>query len=564
MLPFMMNRDYSGIGWWMLWNAWTAAGFIVMLLRDELPAALVPASILITNSLMMAGAIFLYIGITRFVGRMESSRLVWIDAGLFLLATVFFIFVLRDDALRTMTLYICAAVLSFATARSLLQHQQPAFSSSATFVAVVLLVQGSYLTLRSLANLTFAPIDPVFTVSAFQTATFLIILITGTLTAAGLIIMVFQRANAETRLVREQFELIFNLGPDASLITRLADDTIINVNEGFSTLTGFTRSEAVGRSIISLGLWENTDDYRRLIEELSSSDICGYYVAPLGTRDGRRINCTLSTSKAVISGMPHIISVLRDNTERRRLAEERQRVTRMEALGQMAGGIADEFDELLSDISGSVSLAGLEALPGSGVQKRLEEAQRHLSAAHEKLQRMQVFSGGLPPATSSVPLSELLQDIVAFAVRDSNVKCTLVIPFALWPVEVDRGQLSQALNDLLRYLRRSIIEGRTIEVAAENLSLNQAQSDELQLPNGKGNYVRIEMVCRSLDIKREQIERIFDPFFPAGPGGLGLAAAFSIARRHGGHLTAASSPGAGITFYLYLPAGGRDKQGHGL
>jgi len=214
LIPFPLNKTYRGIGWWVLWSAANGAGFLFMLSRDIVPDEMVPASILLTNALLLAGQIFLYTGIMRFLVRKENRLVIIAVSVVFVLSTIYVMYVSEDAAARTLILYTAVAIFSFMAAQGLFAHKQRAFAASANFIAAVLFILGCYLALRSLAAITIAPIDPVFTSSLMQAATFLISLIAGTLCMAGLIIMVFQRANAELR------EVISSLQADLAWLTR--------------------------------------------------------------------------------------------------------------------------------------------------------------------------------------------------------------------------------------------------------------------------------------------------------------------------------------------------------
>jgi PAS domain S-box-containing protein len=556
-LPFMLNKTYRGIGWWVLWGAATAAGFLFMLSRDIVPVDLVPASIFLTNVLLLAGQIFLYTGIIRFLDKRENRWLIISVSAVFVFSTIYVLYVSGDAAARALILYAAAAIFSFMAAQGLFAHKQRTFAASAGFVAVILLIHGSYFALRALAAITIAPIDPVFTPTLLQAATFVVTLITGTLCVAGLIIMVFQRASAEMRETKEQFELIFNTGPDASMITRLDDRIIVNINEGFTALTGFTREEAIGKSSLDLNLWKDAADRQNVVNQLAAQGFCDNHEAVFQMKDGSRITGTISARIITLQGVRHMISVVHDITERRHMEEEGQRISKLEALGQLSQGIANGFNDRLADILGNISLARMEAAPGSDIYNRLEEAGKAVLGAKDLTGQLLTFSQAVAPVKKSVSVADLLRDTTGFALRGSNVKCHLSIPDGLWHAEIDRGQVSQAVHNLVTNARQAMPAGGTIEITAVNMTLGETQDTGKGLPLREGNYVRISVTDNGSGITAEHMDKIFDPFFMTGQqdgGGLGLAVSFAIARQHGGHLCVESEPGSGSSFFLYLPA----------
>jgi len=562
-LQFRLNKNYRGTGWWLLWGLCMAAGFMALLSRDFVPSWLAPLTILTANALLIMGLVFLYVGVIRFTERKENLTLAGIAFAAFLLVTIYAIFIVQHENIRVVALYLSVVLFCFLSARGLFLYRTADYGTSAAFTAAVLLAEGAYFLIRSIAAVIDVPVDPVFTPTPWQAVTTLLAALAGLLTTFGLVIMVGQRSNSEMRRSREEFELIFNTGPRASVITRLQDDVIIHTNQRFDELTGFSRTETEGRAILELGLWQNHADYHNLHKELAKKELVGYFMAPLTARDGRRIDCILSARAVTIGGLPHAISIIYDVTERRRQDEDRQRIERLEALGQMAGGIAGEFEGLFSEALGIITLAGIEARHGSTLKGHLEKAEKALLNASQKLRQLQLFSRSEPPSRSSTNIGEVLRDTVSFVLRGSDTVCRLTLPTDLWPAVIDRGQISQVINHLASRARQAMSGRGTIEVTATNLTVTSNWVNP-SLPGG--TYLKISIIDHGPGLSREQLDRIFDPFSAAAEGGLGLAACFAIMRNHGGYLEAESGTG-GTIFNLYLPArqtgpdaeeGGRD------
>ncbi len=324
-LQYLLNKTYRGIGWWLLWSASTAAGFLCMLLRDVVPVGLISASILFTNALLLAGQIFLYIGILRFLAKQEKRGIIIAVFSVFILSTLYVLYVNKDDNARTLIFYAAAAIFLLLAAQGLFVNKARSFTASATFISAVLFIHGCFFALRTVAAIIIGPIDSVFTPTLIQTASFLVSLVAGSLCTFGLIIMVNQRSNAEMREAREQFELIFNTGPDATLITRPKDGLIVNINEGFTALTGYTRDETVGKSNLEINLWTNPADRQNVVSELGKKGFCDNYEAIFQLKDGSQIDGTISAKIITLQGVQHIISVTRDITARKRAEQALQR-----------------------------------------------------------------------------------------------------------------------------------------------------------------------------------------------------------------------------------------------
>ena len=248
--------------------------------------------------------------------------------------------------------------------------------------------------------------------------------------------------------------------------------------------------------------------------------------------------------------------VARDITDRKRLEEEQQRVDKLESVGLLAGGIAHDFNNILTSILGNISLASMEAAPGSELQNSLEQAEKASLRAKALTVQLLTFSKGGAPVLKLASLTQLLKDTAGFALSGSNVKCHFSIPTGLWHAEIDEGQVSQVIHNLVINARQAMPAGGSIEISAENIALSETQSLGRGLPLKSGDYIRIAVADHGTGIPGDHLEKIFDPFFTTKQkgNGMGLAISFSIARQHGGHISVESELGTGSTFYLYLPA----------
>jgi two-component system cell cycle sensor histidine kinase/response regulator CckA len=248
--------------------------------------------------------------------------------------------------------------------------------------------------------------------------------------------------------------------------------------------------------------------------------------------------------------------LMTDITDRRRLEEKRQMVEKLESVGLLAGGIAHDFNNILTSIVGNISLARMDAAPGSELFESLEQAEKASQRATALTKQLLTFSKGGAPVKNLASLAEILKDTAGFALSGSNVKCHLSIPDDLWHAEIDAGQVSQVIHNLVLNAQQAMPGGGSIELSAENLSLSAVQGSGEGLPIKEGNYIRVAVTDHGNGISAENIDKIFDPFFSTKQdgSGLGLATSFSIARQHSGHISVDSRLGSGSTFCLYLPA----------
>jgi PAS domain S-box-containing protein len=241
-----------------------------------------------------------------------------------------------------------------------------------------------------------------------------------------------------------------------------------------------------------------------------------------------------------------------DITEKQKMEEEIRKAEHLESLGLLAAGIAHDFNNLLAGIFGYVGLA--REIGGSNAQVKdcLDKAMVVFGQAKSLTQQLLTFAKGGSPVRRLASISELLTDLSSFVLSGANVKPDLSLPADLWACEVDAGQLSEVFNNILINAQQAMPDGGTIFIAAENARVKEGR----EIPCKGGNYVRISIRDTGIGIPRKHLDRIFDPFFTTKKrgSGLGLAIAYSIIKKHEGHIGISSEQGKGTQVVVHLPA----------
>jgi two-component system, cell cycle sensor histidine kinase and response regulator CckA len=277
-----------------------------------------------------------------------------------------------------------------------------------------------------------------------------------------------------------------------------------------------------------------------------------HYRLPIGGREAwyqARI-AALKDPQGARSGYT---AVIRDITEKNRMENELLRAQNLESLGVLAGGIAHDFNNILTAILGNVNLAKVLVGQEHDAFEKLEKAEQASEIAQGLAQQLLTFSHGGTPVKKPGSLVRILQDAVEMTLRGSGVQCELDLPGDLLPVEVDRGQMHQVFHNLILNAAQAMPSGGILRIGAGNAQVTFTED----LPLAPGKYVKITVKDQGDGIAPEHLGRVFDPYFTTRKmgTGLGLASAFSIVRKHGGHITVDSVRGQGSTFTLYLPAG---------
>jgi len=224
---------------------------------------------------------------------------------------------------------------------------------------------------------------------------------------------------------------------------------------------------------------------------------------------------------------------------------------KLEASGALVRGITHDFNNILATMMGNISLAQLH-VGDEEIGTILADLEKAALGARKLTRQLQALAGDGPPARRKVPAGNLATDSAELALHGSNISCRYNVPDGLWPVEVEESLMRQAISNIVMNAREASPEGGRIYVEVENLHV----ALQGRLPVGEGNWCRIVIRDRGRGIPREEIGRIFDPNFTTKKkgSGLGLPAAWSIIRRHDGHIEIDSTPGEGTTVTVYLPA----------
>lgn len=373
-----------------------------------------------------------------------------------------------------------------------------------------------------------------------------------------------ERRRTERALAHERERLAVTLASIADgVITTDVDGRITLMNPVAEALTGYARDAAVGRALKEVYVALDPETRARL-------DPLGGVLTGRGEDAGVQRDRILASPKGVERVVAESVAPLRDRdgnvvgavlafrdvTRQRQTEEELLRTSKLESLGVLAGGLAHDFNNLLASILGHLSLIEDDRSDAEEVRHAVSEALGAARRARALTHRFLTFSRGGAPVRTPASVEALVRRAVEMIPPETSRRYDLRFEDGLHPVEVDVDQVGQALNAVLVNACQASADDGVVRVLCQNVRLTPGAGTHRALPLADGDYVRITVRDEGAGIESEHMARIFDPYFSTRPGGrgLGLATAFSILRKHGGHIAAASRPGAGSRFDLYLPA----------
>jgi len=245
---------------------------------------------------------------------------------------------------------------------------------------------------------------------------------------------------------------------------------------------------------------------------------------------------------------------IRDITDLVRYEEELIKTAKYESLSIFAGGIAHDFNNMLSAILGNISIIEQLSPDNERVLKATERSQKAVMKARDLTTQLLAFSKGGAPVKASTSLINIIKDTAEFVLSGSPIRCNFEFENDLHNALIDQTQISQVIHNIILNARQAIKGQGTITITAKNVTL-----DNPELPV-KGDFIEISIHDTGEGIPTDIMPYIFDPFFTTRDGGhgLGLSIAYSIVKKHDGHITVNSSK-EGTLFKIYLPVALTDE-----
>jgi PAS domain S-box-containing protein len=357
------------------------------------------------------------------------------------------------------------------------------------------------------------------------------------------------------------------------IFTTDAEGVITFVNPEFTRLYGYASSEVVGKTtprILKSGK-HTQEEYELLWKTILAKRVAKDEVTNK-TKDGgfivvERFVSPILDDRGNIAGF---LAVQRDMTERRRAQEEKAQIEaqlvlaqKMEAIGTLAGGVAHDFNNILTAIQGYTDLALMKVPEDDPLRHNLTEVRKASERAANLTRQLLLFSQRQAVVQKPVDLNRVVTDLLKMLGRivGEHYKLETNLEADLWTVNADSGQIEQVIMNLVVNARDAMPGGGEISIATENVGAD----DEFyrQHPHARpGQLVCLSVSDNGVGMEDETLARIFEPFFTTkAPGkgtGLGLAVVHGIVTKHSGWIDVESEPGKGSTFRVFLPAASKE------
>jgi len=364
-----------------------------------------------------------------------------------------------------------------------------------------------------------------------------------------------QRAEEAMHQNEKRFRDIFESSPDAIFVEDLQGN-VVDVNPAACRLHGASREELIGKNAVDLVPPEAREEVLRNFPKIVKGEITRVEATGL-SKDGYAMPVAISASRIEYQNVPSLLLHVRDMSEQKRLQEQFLQAQKMEAVGRLAGGIAHDFNNLLTAIIGYNELLLMSLDEADPLRRCAEEVRRAAERATNLTRQLLAFSRKQKLRPRVIDLNAVvleMEKMIRRLIGDDVELITTPAPEAAC-AKADPTQIEQVLVNLAVNARDAMPQGGRLSIELHAVAIDEDEKNAHDL--AAGEHVLLRVSDTGTGMSEEVRKRLFEPFFTTkeeGKGtGLGLATCYGIVQQSGGKIVCESKPGAGATFFIYLP-----------
>lgn len=364
------------------------------------------------------------------------------------------------------------------------------------------------------------------------------------------------------RRSEEKYRTLVEHSSDSIMIHR--DGVIVFANRTAMELTGYGTGELIGNSVLNFVSPEfEALVLRNMTNRISGKDVPSIYNIEMLRKDGNTIPVEVNVSGLEFDGERAWMFFIRDLSDRQVLEEQLKQAQKMEAVGQLAGGMAHDFNNILQVINGYTELAETVLEDDHPVRDMIQQISDASGRAGELVKHLLLFSRNKIIVTSVMDLNQIISEHLAMLERITDENITMRFNPSSEPVYVnaDHSMMGQILLNICNNSRDAMPDGGDITINTERVYLN-SEFCEANPSAQPGYYGMLSISDTGHGIDPDILDRIFEPFFStkgitAGTG-LGLSSVYGIVTQHDGLIIAGNQPDGGARFSIYLPVADRN------
>jgi two-component system, cell cycle sensor histidine kinase and response regulator CckA len=367
-----------------------------------------------------------------------------------------------------------------------------------------------------------------------------------------------KRAEEQLRKSEDRFSKAFRQSPLAITISTQADGMYLDANESFLTMTGYAREDVVGHTSLELGVWALPSLRADFLQQLLEGDKVRRRRMEFRTSTAETREAELSWEEIEVDGQPCILAFMRDITETQRLEAQFLQAQKMEAVGRLAGGVAHDFNNMLSVIIGYSDLSVDLVASDSPVKRHLAQIKKASERAALLTRQLLAFSRQQVIFPRILNLNEVVNNVTTMLLRmvGDSISVSFRPTTPIGSIKADPGQIEQILMNLVVNSRDAMPHGGEITIETAHAELDEHYVAE-HPGSQTGRHVILAVSDNGCGIEEAIKCKIFEPFFTTkgiGQGtGLGLSTVYGIVTQSKGSICVDSEVGKGTKFTIYFP-----------
>lgn len=352
---------------------------------------------------------------------------------------------------------------------------------------------------------------------------------------------------------------LFDLSPLAIVISSFDSGIIREINNTFSVNFGYTDDIVIGKSGDELGLWIENDEREQFLSLMRKQQVISRFTTEIKTLTGEKRSVQLYSTIIDYKNEKCMLIVFLDVTEQKRMEDQIRQSQKMDVIGQMAGGVAHDFNNMLTAIIGSAEMMERLISGNSAAMKLLETIQKAASRSAELTKQLLAFSRKGYKNIVQIYIDATIKDMISLLERtiDKKIRIETKLLAKNSCVNGDPTLLQNALLNLGLNSRDAMPDGGVITFSTSNITLDSTFCQSSLFTIDPGSYIEIAVSDTGVGMTKDVLKHVFEPFYTTkkvGEGtGLGLAAVYGTVTEHKGCINIYSEPGVGTIFKLYLP-----------
>jgi two-component system cell cycle sensor histidine kinase/response regulator CckA len=375
-----------------------------------------------------------------------------------------------------------------------------------------------------------------------------------------------RKTTEQALLISEiRYRRLFESAQEGIILIDAENKKIMDINPFMLNLINYKREEILDKELWEVGIFQDQNSFNQVFEKFNTEGHVYCEGMVLQTKGSEHINIEMNCNNYLVQNKWVIQCNIRDISERKKAEEEREKMRaqlfqaqKMEAIGTLAGGVAHDFNNLMTAIQVSTDVAMMKASDGELANHELQEIREAALRASSLIRQLLLFSRKHLMEFTAININISVENLLRMLHRliGEDIVIQTALPKDIQNIRADVGNIEQVIMNLALNARDAMPQGGELKIVTENVAFGM--NIRHQIPEARGgHFVCLTVTDTGIGMDPETLSRIFEPFFTTKEShkgtGLGLSVVYGIVKQHEGWITVESQVGHGSTFKIYFP-----------